>query len=256
MADNRLNIWPIGDILRTDAAFDRVSVAERLDRYNLQKEASVFRAVQQICNALPRAQQIWLAICLFCIAIAQVDQPYPSVAPLHHVPTLILVLLAPVMLRRWPISNQALICLILFFLLHTLGGRYTYTNTPYDLWTHYLFGLELTELFDWQRNHYDRLVHFGFGVLMVYPVKEILTRYARVSSGLAIYIALEFVMGISAVYEVVEWLLSIVLAGDAADSYNGQQGDIWDAQKDMALAFLGALITSSWLILRRRMRKG
>lgn len=209
----------------------------------------------EIWKSLSRSHRWMLALIAVFVGLAQIDQPFPAVAPLHHIPTVLLILAAPFLLKRWPLSRLALACLVLFFLLHTLGGRYTYTNTPYDLWLNAIFGTDLKEIFGWTRNQYDRLVHFSFGLLCVYPVREILLRYANVSHALAVYVALEFVMGISAVYEILEWLLSLILAGDAVESYNGQQGDVWDAQKDMALAFLGALIAASCLVFRKYLQK-
>lgn len=185
------------------------------------------------------------------VALAQIKQPYPSVAPLHHTPTVILLLASPWLLTRWPLSNNAVACIVAFFLLHTLAGRYTYTATPYDMWFKALTGDSLNTVFGWKRNNFDRLVHFTFGLMAILPAYEILTRYLGVGHRFAIYIGLEFVMGISAVYELFEWGIAEVIAGDAAAQYNGQQGDIWDAQKDMALAFLGALTTSSLLIWQR-----
>ncbi len=209
------------------------------------------RSLINIWTDLPKAQQVWLLICAFCVALAHINQPFPDVAPLHHIPTVLLLIAAPFLLKKWPLSNGALACIVLFFLLHTLGGRYTYTNTPYDAWAQALIGSDLSSIFGWTRNHYDRLVHFSFGFLSVYPALQILRRYAAVSRTLGIYVAVEFVMGISAIYEVIEWLLSLLLAGDAVEAYNGQQGDPWDAQKDMALAFLGAMMMSALVIIRR-----
>ncbi|MEM1133082.1 MAG: DUF2238 domain-containing protein [Pseudomonadota bacterium] len=184
--------------------------------------------------------------------LANINQPFPQVAPLHHIPTVLLLLAAPFLLKRWPLTDGALACIVMFFLLHTLGGRYTYTSTPYNDWTEALFGFELNSVMEWERNHYDRLVHFCFGLFSVYPAQQLLRRYAGVSRALGIYVAIEFVMGISAIYEIIEWLLSLILAGDDLESYNGQQGDIWDAQKDMALAFLGSLTASFVFIIMSR----
>lgn len=206
-------------------------------------------------KSLPAAQRWMLAILAFVVAIAQINQPYPAVAPLHHTPTVILLLASPFLLTRWPLSNKAVACIIAFFLLHTLAGRYTYTMTPYDAWSKALTGGSINAFFGWERNNFDRLVHFTFGLMAILPAYEILTRYLGVGHRFAIYIGLEFVMGISAVYELFEWGLAEVIAGDAAAQYNGQQGDVWDAQKDMALAFVGALVTSS-ILIAQRVRRG
>lgn len=202
-------------------------------------------------KSLPMAQRWMLAVLAFVVAIAQIDQPYPAVAPLHHTPTVLLLLASPYLLTRWPLSNAAVGCIVAFFLLHTLAGRYTYTMTPYDDWAAAITGHSINTLFGWERNNFDRLVHFTFGLTAILPAYEILTKYLGVGHRFAIYIGLEFVMGISAVYELFEWGLAEVIAGDAAAQYNGQQGDVWDAQKDMALALLGALFTSGILICQK-----
>ncbi|OJW73558.1 MAG: hypothetical protein BGO57_07890, partial [Sphingomonadales bacterium 63-6] len=189
-----------------------------------------------------------LAITLF---VVQFSQPYPDVAPLHHIPTLLLLVAAPWLLQRWPISNAALGCVVVFFLLHTLGGRYTYTNVPYEGWYRGLTGNDLVGITGWHRNHYDRLVHFAFGALSILPVMD-LARMGGLKLRGALWSALAFVLAASCVYEIIEWLLGIVAAGDTADQYNGQQGDLWDAQKDMALAFLGALVVIAMIVLRKR----
>ena len=165
-------------------------------------------------------------------------------------PTLLLLIAAPFLLRRYPLATSSVARIAIFFALHTIDGRYTYTNTPYDLWTSSLFGTSVSDLFAFERNHYDRLVHFSYGLLIVHPTFEVLQRHFGLNRRLSLYIALEGVIAISAVYELFEWFLSIVLAGPLAADYNGQQGDMWDAQKDMGLATLGSLISLSWVGLR------
>jgi putative membrane protein len=189
-----------------------------------------------------------LAALTALLLLVQIHQPYPSVAPLHHIPTLLLLIAAPCALRRWPMSNFAIGCVTLFFALHTIGGRYTYSNVPYDSWSTALFGRSVSGVFGFTRNHYDRLVHFSYGLLAVFPTREFLRRHLGISPRLSLYIAVESVVAISAVYELFEWFLSVVLAGPMANDYNGQQGDIWDTQKDMALAAAGALLSA--LVLR------
>ena len=199
---------------------------------------------------VPRSQLAMLGALFVLLALAQIDQPYPAVAPLHHIPTLILLVSAPFTLRRWPMSNGAVTCVVLFFALHTVGGRYTYTMVPYDDWAKTLFGVSVSDAFGLKRNHYDRLVHFSYGLLAVAPTREFLIRHLRVSKRLALYITIESVIAVSAVYELFEWFLSIVLAGPMAADYNGQQGDLWDAQKDMALAAIGAILAAIVLKFR------
>lgn len=182
----------------------------------------------------------------------QIDQPFPQTAWLHHFPTLIVLLAAPFALRRWPISNGALACLAGFLALHTIGGRYTYSAVPYDQLARTLTGTSISEAFGWSRNHYDRLVHLSYGSLTVLPIREALERHLGLSRRVALYIAFESVLAVSAVYEIFEWLLTLAAAGPTAAAYNGQQGDIWDAQKDMALAGIGASIALAASLRRRR----
>jgi len=193
-------------------------------------------------TTLPRAQKQLLALLAALLLIAQIAQPYPEVALLQHIPTLVFLLASPSLLRRWPLSTAALACIIAFLALHTLGGRYAYSNVPYDDWARALTGTTLSDAFGWTRNHYDRLVHFAFGALSVVPVAEIARRWGGLTPRGAILAVLGWVLAISCLYEMFEWLLTIVAAGATADRYNGQQGDIWDAQKDMALATLGAIL--------------
>jgi putative membrane protein len=185
------------------------------------------------------------------LLLVQIRQPYPSVAWLHHVPTALALLASTWLLRRWPLSSRSLFCIVLFLALHTIGGRWTYSAVPYDGVARWLTGTSVSEAFGFGRNHYDRLVHFSYGLLAVLPVREMLVRHLGVTPRLALYLAFESVFAVSALYEIVEWLFAIAVAGPTADAYNGQQGDMWDAQKDMALAVLGAALTVALLLARR-----
>lgn len=207
-------------------------------------------------RALPGRQRLMLAGLAILLVLVQVGQPFPRTAPLHHLPTLALLLAAPFLLRRRPLSDKALACVVLFFVLHTIGGRYTYTNVPYDAWARTLSGHTLSELFGWSRNHYDRLVHFGYGLLAVLPLREALRRHAGLGRRTSLYFAVESVLAVSALYEIFEWLLTLTMEGSLATAYNGQQGDLWDAQKDMALAALGALLAAGILATRREHDRG
>ncbi|PKP87035.1 MAG: DUF2238 domain-containing protein [Alphaproteobacteria bacterium HGW-Alphaproteobacteria-17] len=198
----------------------------------------------------PPAQRRLLGALLVLLLLAQIDQPYPEIALLQHIPTMLLIVAAPALLRRWPLSTPALACIVAFLALHTLGGRYAYSSVPYDAWARALTGTGLSEAFGWSRNHYDRLVHFAFGALSVIPVAEIARRWGGLGPRGAALTVLGWVLATSCLYEIFEWLLTIVAEGETADRYNGQQGDIWDAQKDMALAVLGAI--SVLLVQRRR----
>lgn len=213
-------------------------------------------------KALPVSHRAMLASLLLAVALANIRQPYPALAPLQHIPTILMVFAAPALLRRWPLSTANVAALWLFWMLHTLGGRYIYSYVPYDEWAHALTGGTLSGALGWSRNQYDRLIHFAFGLLWTLPIQQLLDRDFRIGSfaeivgknrgrGLPLFTAFATIGLLSALYECFEWALTIVAAGDTADYYNGQQGDLWDAQKDMALAQLGSALAVLWSCRKR-----
>jgi putative membrane protein len=194
------------------------------------------------------------AVVVASMLVSLIRAPYPDQMYLQHIPTLLALFAWPVVARRYPLTNAAATCFAAFLLLHILGARYIYSYVPYDRWSQALFGSNITTRFGFRRNHFDPLVHFGFGALWIRPVWEVCVRYFRVPRRFAYYTAFEFVLAFSMLYELVEWGLSLALAGQDADAYNGQQGDIWDAQKDMSCALLGATVALAVLFLTQRRR--
>lgn len=201
-------------------------------------------------RALPASQLRMIAVLAGAVIAANIRQPYPEIAPLQHIPTILLMLAAPLLLCRWPMSSKAVGCVLAFFLLHTFAGRYTYSNVPYDAWGRALVGVSIDQTFGLVRNNFDRIVHLSFGLCAILPFAEAAHRYGRMGRGSAIFSALLFVGAISALYEVFEWILTLILAPGMAEDYNGQQGDMWDAQKDMAIAMFGGALVSLWMAVR------
>lgn len=132
--------------------------------------------------------------------------------------------------------------IFIFLCLHTIGAHYTYSNVPYDQWFAALTGTSLNETMGWERNHFDRLVHFSYGLLLAYPIREIFLRVADVRGFWGYFLPLDVTMSTSMFYELVEWGAAVVFAGEAGMNFLGTQGDVWDAHRDMALATLGAVI--------------
>lgn len=205
-----------------------------------------------VWKAVPAAQRRMILLLVAAIFAANIDQPYPELAPLQHGPTLLLALTAPWILRRWPMSNGSIACILLFLLLHTLGGRYIYSYVPYDAWARAVSGHDISGTFGFARNGYDRLVHFAFGALLTAPFAEVAQRYGVMRKGWSLTFAFIAVGFAGAIYEIFEWLLTVVAAGQTADWYNGQQGDIWDAQKDMAAAQTGSILALLWVAITRQ----
>lgn len=204
-----------------------------------------------VWKAVPVAQRRMILALAFAIVFANIAQPYPDLAPLQHGPTIALILAAPWLLRRWPLSTPAVACIWLFLLIHTLGARWIYSYVPYDDWARAVSGHDISSLLGATRNGYDRLVHFGFGALLTLPLSEIAQRRGGLRPTWALAFAFAAIGLGSALYEIFEWLLTILAAGETGDYYNGQQGDVWDAQKDMAVAQFGSAIACIALLRRR-----
>lgn len=198
-------------------------------------------------------QRNLIAAAALLMGVSCLGAPYPEQMYLQHIPTVLALAALWVLAQRRALSDGALACLIAFLLLHMLGARYIYSYVPYDRWARALFGADLTSTFGLRRNHYDRVVHFAFGLLWVRPVREVCERWFKVPPKFARYTAFEFVLAFSLLYELFEWGLTMVLSPQDAAAYNGQQGDMWDAHKDMSLAMLGALLG---LILTGRAARG
>lgn len=158
--------------------------------------------------------------------------------------------------RRRLFSTPAWTLLFLFMVLHQIGAHYTYSEVPYDRWWRWLTGDSFNALFGWQRNHFDRLAHFLYGVLLALPFRETVQGLFGARGFWSYLLPLDFVLSTSVFYELVEWLAASVLGGDAGMAYLGTQGDLWDAQKDMALAGFGALLTLGVVAIRERRAGG
>lgn len=173
---------------------------------------------------------------------------------LHQLGTLLFLALIMLGACRYRyVSSRSYVLASLFLLIHIIGARYLYSYVPYNDWTQQLFGIRLDELFGWQRNMYDRLVHFSYGVLLFNAMADVSKTIFNVQSvKLLIALALMINMSSSLLYELLEWSIAMTLSPEAAEAYNGQQGDVWDAHKDMALALLGGLIAAGIMLFETR----
>lgn len=142
--------------------------------------------------------------------------------------------------RRAPLSNLAYGLLCLFGIAHEIGSHFTYAEVPFRPL------LRSLGFAGGGRNDYDRVVHFLFGLLCYRPLAEVLAPRLNGASARR-YGALGLVAIISLLYEQLEMLAALVFGGDLGQAYLGTQGDVWDSQKDSALAFAGALLTAALL---------
>ena len=151
--------------------------------------------------------------------------------------------------RRMPLSRVSYTLIFLFTCLHETGAHWTYAHVPYDEWWQKLFGVTLNSQLGFTRNNFDRLVHFSYGLLLAYPLREIFLRVANVRGFWGYFLPLDFTMSTSMIYELIEWGAANVVGSDSSNDFLGSQGDIWDSHKDMAMASLGALIAMTAIAL-------
>jgi len=156
-----------------------------------------------------------------------------------------LVLVLLVVHRRFRFSTFSNLSIFCFLLLHAVGSHYTYSAVPIGDW--------VRDAFELSRNHYDRFVHFAFGLLVAYPLREITLRSVH-ARGIWSYLGpLMATLALSSVYEIIEWVAARASDPAVGIAYVGAQGDIWDGQKDMTLAFAGACIAMAACALYRRL---
>lgn len=134
------------------------------------------------------------------------------------------------------LSNTSYTLITAFLILHIIGSHYTYAEVP--------FGFFLQELFNSPRNIYDRLVHFSFGLLLFYPIREVFMRLSKAKGVWSFWFPVELTFSLAALFEIVEWLVVSIVDPAAGLAFLGTQGDVWDAQKDMLIAGTGAMVAS------------
>ena len=144
--------------------------------------------------------------------------------------------------RRFRLSRLSYTMIFAFLAVHEIGAHYTYSLVPYDAAAQRWLGFSIDETFGFERNHFDRLIHFAYGLLLAYPIREIFLRIVDVRGFWGYALPLDVTMSTSMIYELIEWGAAVSFGGDLGQAYLGTQGDVWDAHYDMALASLGACL--------------
>jgi putative membrane protein len=134
---------------------------------------------------------------------------------------------------KYRFTLSSIVLLFIFTTLHTIGAHYTYAETP--------FFEPVMKFFSLDRNGYDRVVHFLFGLLLFRPVLEIITSYIKKGRAALIF-AFFAIISISTLYELLEWAAAVIFHPELGMAFLGTQGDVWDAHKDTLAATIGGVI--------------
>lgn len=176
---------------------------------------------------------------------------YPQEQLLQHSGTLVLLTVLFMDLRKSRATLFAFAFFAGYIFLHIIGARYIYSYVPYNKWYGAVIGLftDTPVIIAESRNGYDRFVHFAYGILLFPYIYEVFGFKRTIDKRMLIILVWAFMQSVSMVYEIFEWGLTLALSPEAANDYNGQQGDMWDAQKDMFLAMLGSTIMAGIYLL-------
>ncbi len=182
---------------------------------------------------MPKSHKIIYALYIVVWILSAINPKYPQDWLLENVLVFIFFPTVVWLDLRYRFTDLSLILLLIFASLHSLGAHYTYAEMEYFKPIMQFFGLE--------RNHFDRVVHFLFGLLTFRIIFELITPKVK-SWGAALFFTFMTIAGISAIYELIEWGAAVILHPDLGMAFLGTQGDIWDAHKDMLMAKIGAAI--------------
>lgn len=194
---------------------------------------------------LPQMLLAWYVLCWIVTAVDPVDRQDWM---LENILAVFLVAGLLFTYRWFAFSNRSYVILTLFLTLHAVGAHYTYAQVPVGFW--------LQDVFQLSRNPFDRLTHFAYGFLLFVPMQELLVRLVRVQGVWSSLLAVCVTLATSGLFEVVEALVAELVSPELGLAYLGTQGDEWDAQKDMACAFAGAVLMMGLILSVSKIRSG
>jgi putative membrane protein len=136
--------------------------------------------------------------------------------------------------RRFRLTPLAYTLIFIHACILMLGAHYTYARVPLGFW--------MQDVFDFSRNHYDRIGHLAQGFIPAIIAREILLRHTPLRAGRwLVFLVACVCLAVSVCYEFVEWAAALV-GGAGATEFLGTQGDVWDTQWDMLMALIGSLL--------------
>lgn len=147
--------------------------------------------------------------------------------------------------KRFHFNNLSLLCLFFFLLIHIYGAQMSYTYNQVGVW--------LKERYHLERNPYDRFVHFNFGVLITYPLYDFAQNRYQLAERFSFVIVTTSILGLATWFELIEWLVAATTDSETGETYVATQGDVWDAHKDIALAYFASILVM--FALRFKLKK-
>lgn len=154
----------------------------------------------------------------------------------------IFIVVLALVYRKFPQSNLSYLLIAIFLAMHAYAAHYTYQNTPVDEW--------LKQALHIKRGFYDRIVHFAFGLLIAFPVREAVQYFLKLRGKWPPYIVtFTIIMTASALYELLEMWSAYLFNRKLAAQYIGLEGDPFDSQKDMTMALIGILIAIALFLM-------
>lgn len=183
----------------------------------------------------------WLAV-LTAVLLWSGWQPFdPAVWVMEVAPVFIVVPILAATRRRFPLTDLLYVLILVHAIVLMVGGHYSYARVPLGFW--------MQEAFDFSRNHYDRIGHLAQGFIPAIAAREILLRRTPLKPGRWLFFLVSAVcLAISAMYEFIEWGAAVAL-GQGADEFLATQGDPFDTQSDMLMAWIGAML-AQWSLGR------
>ncbi len=202
-------------------------------------------------NRVPFIKNPWLiiftAVFLFVWVNSLIGTTDMANWLLENALTFIFLFLLIITYKKHQFSDLSYLLICIYLCLHVYGSKYTYAENPFGYW--------LKDALNLSRNHYDRIVHFCFGFLLAYPMREMFLKWFKYPRWVAWLLPIEITLSISAFYELIEWAVADLFFKAQGDAYLGTQGDVWDAQKDILLAFTGAIIATTIVSLVKKIFK-
>jgi putative membrane protein len=196
-------------------------------------------AISDHRTAFSRNPLLWVLMALFFSLWAWTFLNTTDLANwwLENALTILFIIFLLVSYRYYQFSDLSYLLIFAYLSLHVYGATHTYAENPFGYWLKDQLALE--------RNPYDRLVHFSFGFLLAYPMREAFLNWLDFPRWVAWALPIEITLSVSAIYELIEWAVADIFFKEQGAAYLGTQGDVWDAQKDIALAVLGAILATT-----------